>query len=421
MSNYLARRGIRAYDQFRARLRAYADSPAAANTPDESALDDGLLPGLPDIVVHFPGPLGAIYQIEGWIPVLEALNLEKPVTLVVRHPTVFDMIKHRTSLPVVYARRYPVFAAMVQNSDPKLILYVHHRRDNYQSLRFADSMHIHLGHGESDKIYMASNQTKAYDRVLVAGDAAVDRLETNLLGFDTSSLVKIGRPQFDVRDTSATLPARATILYAPTYEGDIEGMKYTSVDSFGETIVRSIMDAPGLDIIYRPHPYTGRHDLAVRESDRRIREMIEASEHTGRIDTDTPFTDLMGSAHLLVADVSAVVVDFLETDRPYMVTDPGHVTNDEEAESALGAGYVLTRDNVDQIVPMIQEALESDPYNHHRARWRTYHFGDYRRGESLAAFERALGDAMDDRDRLVTAKRERLSSGGSRPRLPDAE
>ena len=421
MSNYLARRGIRAYDQLRARLRTYADKPAAFNTPDESALDSSLLPGSPDIVLHFPGPPEALYQLEGWLPVLEKLQLGKPVTIVVRHPAVFDMLASRTTLPIVYARNYPLFAEIVQNSDPKVILYVHHRRDNYQSLRFTDQFHIHIGHGESDKVYMASNQSKAYDRVFVAGDAAVDRLETNLLGYDISDLVKVGRPQFDVRDRSVTLPARATILYAPTYEGDIEGMKYTSVDTFGERIVRSIIAAPGLDLVYRPHPFTGRHDLAVRESDRRIRDMIAESQHTARIDADTPFTDLMGSAHLLIADVSAVVVDFLETDRPYIVTDPGHVPIDDSAESALGAGFVLTQANVSQLVPMVHEGLESDPHSDDRARWRTYHFGEFEDGESLAAFERELRVAMTERDRLVAMKRELLASGESRPRLPLSE
>jgi hypothetical protein len=379
------------------------------------------LPCSPDVVLHFPGPPSAVYQLNSWLPVLEELHLDTPVTIVVRHPLVFDTVRKTTSLPVVYARSYPAFSKLMQGSEPKLILYVHHRRGNYQSLRFADQFHIHIGHGESDKVYMASNQVKSYDRVFVAGDAAVDRLETNLLEFDVGSLVKIGRPQFDVRDFGASLPARATILYAPTYEGDIQGMRYTSVDVFGEQIVRSIIDAPGLDIIYRPHPYTGRHDIDVRDADRRIREMIDASSHTGRVDTETPFTDLMDGAHLLISDVSAVVVDFLATDRPYMVTDPGHVPMDETVESALGAGYTLTEDSIPNLVSMILEAIETDPYRHDRERWRIYHFGSYGPGESIAAFEEALRVAIDERDRLVALKRERIGMGRSKPRLPASE
>ncbi|MCL1598171.1 MAG: hypothetical protein M3094_03225, partial [Actinomycetia bacterium] len=93
----------------------------------------------------------------------------------------------------------------------------------------------------------------------------------------------------------------------------------------------------------------------------------------------------------------------------------------EAAESALGAGYVLTEDNVDELVPMIRGALESDPLGLDRTRWRTYHFGEYGPGDSLATFEDALRDAIVERDRLIAAKRERLASGESRPRLPKAE
>jgi len=310
---------------------------------------------------------------------------------------------------------------MIQESEPKLILYVHHRSDNYQSLRFPDQLHVHIGHGESDKVYMASNQSKAYDRIFVAGDAAIDRLESNLLELDTSHLIKVGRPQFDVQPAISALSDRPTVLYAPTYEGDIPEMRYTSVDVLGEAIVNAVIAAPGLDLIYRPHPLTGIHDVNVRGAEERIRQTIRNADGTARIDTDTPFNELKSEAHILVADVSAVVLDFLDTDRPYIVTDPGHVPMAEAAESALGAGYVLTEDNVDALVPMIQEALESDPFQYDRARWRAYHFGEYGDGESLAAFEAALQDAMGERDRLVADKRQRLASGESRPRLPKAE
>ncbi len=421
MSHHLARRGIRFYDKMRARLRSYADAPDAVNIDDKDVLAGRRLPGDPDIVLHFPGPPESLYQLEGWLPVIEALALDKPVTVVVRDPSVFDMLATRTTLPVVYARGYPLFAQIVQSADVKLILYVHHRSDNYQSLRFTDQLHIHIGHGESDKVYMASNQSKAYDRVFVAGDAAVDRLETNLLEFDISKLVKVGRPQFDVVDRSVVLPGRATVLYAPTYEGDIEGMRYTSVDVFGASIVRDIIDDPDLDLIYRPHPFTGRHDLDVRNADQEIRSMIAAAPGSARVDVETPFTDLMGAAHVLIADVSAVVVDFLETNRPYIVTDPGHVPADRSVESALHAGHVLTAGTLGAVVDMVHEALDTDPYRHGRQRWRSYHFGDHAAGEAIAAFRAALEDAMAQRDQLVADRRDRIAAGRSKPRLPDLQ
>ena len=72
---------------------------------------------------------------------------------------------------------------------------------------------------------------------------------------DESKLVRIGRPQLDLRP-EPTLPAseRATVLYAPTREGDADYNCYTSVDVFGPQIVRGLLAVPGVRVVYKPHP-----------------------------------------------------------------------------------------------------------------------------------------------------------------------
>ena len=64
---------------------------------------------------------------------------------------------------------------------------------NFQSLIDGRMLHVHVNHGESDKQSMASNNAKAYDRVFVAGEAAVQRHAASLLEFDPSRLVRTGR------------------------------------------------------------------------------------------------------------------------------------------------------------------------------------------------------------------------------------
>ena len=82
---------------------------------------------------------------------------------------------------------------------------------------------------------MASNNAKAYDRVFVAGEAAVQRHIEGLLEFDTSRLVRVGRPQLDLRPDPLLAPTtRRTVLYAPTWEGDADYNDYTSVDTIGD-------------------------------------------------------------------------------------------------------------------------------------------------------------------------------------------
>ena len=106
-------------------------------------------------------------------------------------------------------------------------------------------LHVHISHGESDKQSMASNNAKSYDRVFVAGEAAVQRHATGLLEFDLDRLVRIGRPQLDLHREPVLAPsARRTVLYAPTWEGDADYNNYSSVDTIGPEIVARSWPCP---------------------------------------------------------------------------------------------------------------------------------------------------------------------------------
>ena len=106
-------------------------------------------------------------------------------------------------------------------------------------------VHVHINHGESDKLSMVSNQAKAYDKVFVAGDAAIERHRRALIDFDESALVKVGRPQLDIDRLAELEPSSArTIMYAPTWEGENESNNYTSVDLFGPQIVEAALRSP---------------------------------------------------------------------------------------------------------------------------------------------------------------------------------
>ena len=104
------------------------------------------------------------------------------------------------------------------------VLYVNQVERNFRMLRFAEPVHVQLGHGESDKAGSVSNQHKAYDLTFVGGPAGRDRLGAALRGFDADvRTVQVGRPQLDHESAGAPDWAddgRLRVLYAPTWEGD---------------------------------------------------------------------------------------------------------------------------------------------------------------------------------------------------------
>src|SRR5699024_740643 len=174
------------------------------------------------------------------------------------------------------------------------------------------------------------NQVKAYDRVLVAGEAALQRHQAALLNFDQNKLVPVGRPQLDhVPEPSLPASERRTVVYAPTWEGENEANNYTSVDVYGAEIVSPVLAQPNVRLVYKPHPRIAHStDEGVQAGHARIVELIEAAQaadeqagHLVRMEGD--MLALLTRCDELITDVSSVALDFLDLspDTPMIIKD----------------------------------------------------------------------------------------------------
>src|SRR5690606_5481872 len=99
---------------------------------------------------------------------------------------------------VAFAKKVTDLEQLIEEQPLDVILYVNQNTRNFQMMRYAHRWHVFINHGESDKMYMTSNQHKAYDFAFVAGDAARARLARALWDYDVESRTfLIGRPQSD--------------------------------------------------------------------------------------------------------------------------------------------------------------------------------------------------------------------------------
>ena len=123
---------------------------------------------------------------------------------------------------------------------PEVVLYVNQNVSNFDVLAYARPQHVFLSHGESDKVYMVSNQAKAYDLTFVAGQAAVDRYRAALHDFDTDAKLRvIGRPQLHVERAAATdLPPRIAPRPSSTHPPRREAQPRWSTDRWPVTASR---------------------------------------------------------------------------------------------------------------------------------------------------------------------------------------
>jgi hypothetical protein len=356
------------------------------------------------VIAYFAGDPSRTYQLVQWLEVLASLDDVHPVCIVLRDPTSAPVITGRTDLPVHVAETLPELTELYAALDARVVLYCNNSAQNFESLLDGRRLHVHVNHGESDKQSMASNNAKAYDRVFVAGEAAVQRYVTGLLEFDASRLVRVGRPQLDLRRTPLVGPsARRTVLYAPTWEGDAEYNDYTSVDTMGEAIARAVLAVPDVRLVYKPHPQVvNSRTPAVADGHRGIlRLMAEAL----REEPDAGHEPVLGGDILavmpacdaIVTDVSSVGLDwlYLHTDKPVFLTDRHDDAEALRAQIPISrCADIIDTDALDGLTALLADRLERDEHQLARMAMRHHYFDDLHVGDSTARFLGAVSELV---------------------------
>ena len=362
-----------------------------------------------EVVVYFGDRSSKFYQLEQWIPVLEQLHKHHKVVIVVRKGSALTSVLEATHLPVVFKRKFDPLQTFYHANDFKLALYVNNGMTNFQSLSFAPMVHVHVNHGESDKLSMVSNQAKAYDKVFVAGEAAVERHRRALIDFDESQLVRVGRPQLDIERPLELEPSSArTIMYAPTWEGENDANNYTSVDLFGPQIVEAVLRIPDARLIYKPHPRVETSkDPEMVEANARILELIEAAnspivdetlQHQVLMQGD--ILGMFDTVDLLITDISSVGLDFLylHPNKPLVLTDRRNDSESLNAEAPISrATPLINESTIDRVESLISEMLNHDSSVEVRHELRRHYFGDGEPGSSSVLFTEAVSRLIADR------------------------
>jgi hypothetical protein len=370
----------------------------------------GYEPGTPvagTVAVYFADDPRKLYQLKQWLPVLERLDREHPVTIITRNRKTYAELAETTSLYTVLAPAFPDLVQLYESSDFKVAVYVNNSVHNFHSLMQRHMLHVHVNHGESDKVCMVSNQVKAYDRVFIAGEAARRRHRAALIEFDDSTLVPVGRPQLDLRP-EPVLPAspQRTILYAPTWEGENASNNYTSVDVFGPAIVEKALAVPNVRVVYKPHPRVAVSPLPdVAAAHREIvRKLSRGEGHIVQEQGD--ILAVFPGCDLMITDVSSVGLDFLYTRarQPMFIADRYDDRERLHTDAPISrCADVIDSATIGLLTETLTSRLDHDEYREARAAVRQLYFGDLAPGESTTRFLAAIDDAVRTRDAHLSA------------------
>ena len=358
------------------------------------------------VAVYFADGAVNMYQMRQWYRPLAELAKRWPVVVLSRHATGAEKLLDEASLPIAFVPKVRDLERFIAAQDIRIVLYVNQNTRNFQMFRYGRRWHVFINHGESDKMYMTTNQYKAYDYALVAGQAARDRLSRTLWDWDIDRrTIEIGRPQAD--HYSGTLPyvpdERTVVLYAPTWEGDRPSAHYGSIATHGETLVTTLLASRGHRVIYRPHPRSGVVDDEYGAAHRRIIAAIaaaNAADPTAQhvYDNGAELGWQLAAADVAVVDISAMVYDRLAVGKPLMITRPADERASIDTNGYLSDCEWLSADAAGDIVAEV-ERVRADEVAIARLRmWVQHYFGDTTPGAATEKFHAAIERLMKEWD-----------------------
>jgi CDP-Glycerol:Poly(glycerophosphate) glycerophosphotransferase len=354
------------------------------------------------IAVYFADDPVNLYQVRQWYGPLVELNKKWPVAILSRNVPSTTRLLKESPVPVQYVRLVEDLENFIDHQDVAIVLYVNQNARNFQMFRYSRMFHVFINHGESDKMYMTTNQFKAYDYAFIAGDAARQRLSSKLWDYDLDARTfSIGRPQADhlAGELPYTPDDRIVVLYSPTWEGDRAAAAYGSVLTHGEALVTALLATGRHRVIYRPHPRSGVVDPAYGAANARIIAAIaaaNASDPTAQhvYDSGGALGWQLAAADVAITDVSAMVYDRLAIGKPLIVTRPVSTSAEVDEQGYLGSAEWLFAGDASAIAAAVDRVLTSESAHETLNYWVERHFGDTTPGAATARFEGAVEALM---------------------------
>ena len=349
----------------------------------------------PATAIAFAGRSGGPWQLRMWEPFLLRSG-ERNV--------IFNM--HEKYVPMILEGE-PLESPFIQlGSHPKAdldrllvkslraLFYVQNAQRNALYMAHTGLTHVWLNHGDSDKPANFNPRHALYDRLVVCGQAGIDRYARHGVEVAAEKFDVLGRPQacgiHPARGPIGTLDNKV-VFYGPTWQGLDNAVNFSSLER-GPDIVRALI-ARNVTVIFRPHPLSYRWRIrraVIHEIHQILADDRDASgrQHVWGEKADKVWSvvDCSNAADALISDVSSVVSDFLQSEKPYAMMSMRTSAEDFRAEfSVAETGYVIAGD-LSNLEEMLEEMLGPDPLAEARAQRKRYVLGEFTGEESAEAF-----------------------------------
>ena len=211
----------------------------------------------PTIGMGYAGRTGGSWQLRMWEPYLLRSG-ERCVIINLHQKYVERILSGQPPLRSPFVQlgsRGAAHLGRVLVPSLRTLYYVQNAAANAGFLKHRRITHVWLNHGDSDKPAAFHPCHADYDRLVVSGQAGIDRYARHGIVVQPEKFVLVGRPQ-----ASGIQPARGPIaeqasqkvLYAPTWQGISPEVDFSSL-ARGPDIVRGLLSRD-VTVVFRPHP-----------------------------------------------------------------------------------------------------------------------------------------------------------------------
>ncbi len=192
----------------------------------------------------------------------------------------------------------------------KVFLYPDNERMNEHTVHnHPRQMHVHIGHGDSDKSTSANRFTALYDYVFLADRIARNRYRSAGVEIPDPHFLPIGAPTYPGLEFDPKERSTCRVLYAPTWEGTSSAKNFSSLPDLLPALIQ-FSSLEGRTLEYRPHAGLGKRDAAYRAHALQLVRWASQSQ-----DKVAQFN----ASDLLVCDVSGIISEYLFTGKPIVV------------------------------------------------------------------------------------------------------
>jgi hypothetical protein len=192
----------------------------------------------------------------------------------------------------------------------KVFLYPDNDRMNEHTVHnYPRHLHVHIGHGDSDKSASSNRFGALYDHIFVADKQAINRYRQAGLEIPDHHFLPVGAPSIPGLKLHIPVSSLVRVLYAPTWEGTSPTKNFSSLADI-QPRLEEYAETSSEKLKIRLHPFLGGRDIAFKSYSQAVSKWCSKTINK---------VEQFDESDILICDISGILSEYLFTGRPIAI------------------------------------------------------------------------------------------------------